>query len=362
VLKWRVKTGQWIKKKMKFSPRSFLEMAKLDTKAISAVIKEFEDKVFPKPKSEHKFSKNYRLLIRILTEAQLMGVAALSRLVDQDYLGGNAMVALLASVGRTSPDALFSGDFPDVRPIAIRGLARSFNRPYETMRRALRRLAELGWIELRDDGVTLHPKAIRDPRIHAYLLEMHDVMATLIDDIYGFAHMPPPAIPTGTPAGTPDPGMMAMAALDLHLLSAEGMQSVVVDWIDLLLMAAISAGNIRDVTYHPELAFRYAGADQIPPMDLRRPVTLAALCEALPVSFTTAWRRVTMMKLTGLVVSVDGGLVLQSRWYGHATMIANGCERIERMFAILHRLAASGVPLGEPGRLFHHGRVPPIAL
>jgi hypothetical protein len=352
---------------MNFAPRSFLEMAKLDRKSINSIVSEFKRNLFCGFRSQilnkkyDHFLTSYRLIIRILTESQLMGVATLSRLVDQDYLGGNALVALLAEVGKISPKALICGDFPDVRPIAIRALARSFNRPYETMRRALRRLSEQGWVELRDDGVTLHKNAINDPRIHAYLMEMHDVMATLIDDIYGFAKMPPPA-PPATLGSAPDPGVMVMGALDLHLLSAEGMQSVVVDWIDLMLIAAISAGNIRDVTYHPELAFRYAGADQIPPMALRRPVTLNALSETLPVSFTTAWRRVAVMKLTGLVVSIEGGLVLQSRWYGHGTMIANGCDRIERMFAILHRMAASGVPMHDPAHLYRKGRVPPIAL
>lgn len=305
----------------------------------------------------------YRLVIRLLTEMQLSGVVALSRLVGQDYLVGNAFVALLAEAARTRPEALESDTSPMNRPITIRAMARSFQRPYETMRRALRRLAELELADLREDGVTLRAGAAQRPDIHAYLLEMHDIMVTFLEDLFVFARIPLPLQARPHPVAPADrQRLVKMAALDLHLLSVEGMQGIFSDWTGLLLVAAITAGNTRAITRHPELAFAYAAADSIPPMELRRPVQFKTLCDTLPLCPTTAWRRITVMKLLGSIRTVDGGLILDSKWLAHPTLVANACDRIERMHAVINRMAHSGVPLNAIESLYIRHRADPIAL
>ncbi|NOW47072.1 DNA-binding transcriptional ArsR family regulator [Novosphingobium sp. SG751A] len=305
----------------------------------------------------------YRLVIRLLTEMQLQGVVALARLVDQDYLGGNALVALLAEAGRLRPEALESSACLLDRPITIRAMARSFRRPYETMRRALHRLSELGLVDLREDGVVLAQGVVERAEIRAYLSHMHDIMVTFLEDLFVFARLPVPEMLRSDPAMADHrQRLIKLAALDLHLLSVEGMQGIFSDWTGLLLAAAITAGNIRDVTYHPQLAFTYAAADSIPPMELRRPVLFRTLCDTLPLCPTTAWRRIAVMKMLGSIRTIDGGLILDSKWLGHPALIANACERIERMHAIINRMVQSGVALDAIGDLYIRGRVDPIDL
>jgi hypothetical protein len=140
------------------------------------------------------------------------------------------------------------------------------------------------------------------------------------------------------------------------------MQSIFSDWTGLLLIAAISAGNIRDVTYDSELAFTYAAVDKVPPMHLRRPVYFKVLCDTLPICPTTAWRRIAVMKIFGSVTQVEGGLIIDGKWFKNPTLIANACDRIERMHSIINRMALSGVSMNKINNLYISGMVAPIYL
>jgi len=302
--------------------------------------------------------KIHRLIIRLLTESQLNSIVALSRLVGQDYIAGNALVVLLAEALRISPESSPSSAFDVRRPIAIRAIARSFNCPYETMRRALRRLSQLELADLRDDGVVLKEGAINRHDVQAYLNEIHDITVTLIEDLYVFAQLP---LPPSTDSACPE-DFIKLASLDLHLLAVEGMQSLFLDLSSLMLVAAITAGNIRHITYHPELAFTYAGVDQTPPMAMRKPVLFKSLCDTLPISPTTAWRRITAMKMIGFIKSIDGGLVVDGAWLGNSKHVYNACDRIDRMRHLIKKMAASGVPLKDIKSLYINGRVAPIPL
>ena len=347
-------------------PWSLTKISKLPHPHINRIAEEFLNEEFgPKHlaarkslSDRHNTLKTYRLVIRLLAEMQLCGAVALCRLVGQDYLGGNALVALLAEAGRVSPDLLVSGSDRIGRPITIRAMARSFNRPYETMRRALHRLSQLELVELSDDGVTLKGGVINRPDVQNYLVEMHDIMVTLLEDLFVFAKLPAPS----SFSSPSQKGLISLASLDLHLLSAEGMQGIFTDWTGLMVVSAIVAGNVRNVTYHPELAFSYAAADQIPPMRLRKPVHFKALCEALPICPTTAWRRVTAMKMLGSIKTVDGGLIVDSKWLNNSSLTANACDRIERMHSIISRMASSGVPLNNIEDLYIRGRSAPLTL
>jgi len=347
-------------------PWSLTKISKLPHPHINLIAEEFLNNKFQKRHvigkhsliDRHSTLKTYRLVIRLLTEMQLLSVVALSRLVGQDYLGGNALVALLAETGRISPD-LLSSDFCQVgRPITIRAMARSFNRPYETMRRALRRLSQLELVDLSDDGVTLRSDAISRPEVQTYLMEMHDIMVTLLEDLFMFAKLPAPNHGTGNYPQN----LIKLASLDLQLLAVEGMQGIFTDWTGLMVATAITAGNIRNVTYHPDLAFTYAAADQTPPMSLRKPVHFKTLCEVLPICPTTAWRRVAAMKMLGSIKNVDGGLVIDSKWLNNHTVIANACDRIDRMHSTINRMASSGVSLNNIESLYIKGRANPIGL
>jgi hypothetical protein len=347
-------------------PWSLTAMSKLSHVKIGEISEDFLSNGFVDVGHKSRFcnfSRNdilrtYRLVIRILTEIQLNYAVAVANFFGQDFMVGNAFIALLAEVGRANPDSLLPGSRLVGRPITIRAMARSFHRPYETMRRAVRRLSELGLAELREEGVVLRSGFIDQHGVHDLLVEMHDITVTLIDNLFVFAKLPKPDFVEGE---SPEK-FIKLASLELHLLSVEGMQSIFSDWTGLLLIAAISAGNIRDVTYDSELAFTYAAVDKVPPMHLRRPVYFKVLCDTLPICPTTAWRRIAVMKIFGSVTQVEGGLIIDGKWFKNLTLIANACDRIERMHSIINRMALSGVSMNKINNLYISGMVAPIYL
>jgi len=97
-------------------------------------------------------------------------------------------------------------------------------------------------------------------------------------------------------------------------------------------------------------------------MRLRKPVHFKVLCEILPICPTTAWRRVTAMKILGFIKTVDGGLIVDSKWLNNSSLIANACDRIDRMHSIISRMASSGIPLNHIKNLYIRGRSTPLAL
>ncbi|AJP71304.1 hypothetical protein TS85_05135 [Sphingomonas hengshuiensis] len=187
---------------------------------------------------------------------------------------------------------------------------------------------------------------------------MHDITITLLEDIFVFAKISRPI----SVKENYSEDLVFLASLDLHLLSVEGMQGIFSDWTGLMLVSAISAGNIRGVTYDDELAFAYAAVDQVPPMSLRKPVYFKVLCETLPICPTTAWRRIIAMKIFGSVTSSEGGLIIDSKWFQNATLIANGCKRIARMHSIINKMVSSGVSLSNIEKLYINGKVDRLVL
>jgi predicted transcriptional regulator len=347
-------------------PWVFTKIAKMPKVQISRLAEEYlhKDRQFSKgyDKADTAFRNktldNCRLLIRLLTEMQLRCVVAIARVVQQDCLAGNALVGLLAENWRAGTHSLQGGHLGDTRPITIRAMARSFHRPYETMRRALRRLHELELIDFDEDGVILRDDITERPEIKALLVEMHDIMVTLLDDVFIFAKSPLPNFPRGS-----DPAdALILAALDLHLLGAEALNSLIADWTGLLVLSAITAGNTRDITYHPELAFTYASAESVPPMHLRQPVYFKNLCEALPICPTTAWRRITVMKMLGAVKTVDGGLINDSKWFTNAKVIAGICNMVDRMNFIICKIPLGGIKAFNPQDFYINGRVDRVIL
>jgi DNA-binding Lrp family transcriptional regulator len=90
-------------------------------------------------------------------------------------------------------------------------------------------------------------------------------------------------------------------ALDLVKLGGFGR-----DVVDGLLMAAISAANVAQITRDPELQRAYATLDQVPPDDLRRPVSISAIANSLRIPFETARRRIAALAELGVIRTAPG--------------------------------------------------------
>jgi DNA-binding Lrp family transcriptional regulator len=105
--------------------------------------------------------------------------------------------------------------------------------------------------------------------------------------------------------------------------------------IDALLLATISHANVADVAGRADLQLAYASAEEPPPDDVRRPVTLNALATSLNQPYETVRRRVNAMASAGLVELRPAGVIVPARALTSAAYLESalkGCERARRFY------------------------------
>lgn len=84
------------------------------------------------------------------------------------------------------------------------------------------------------------------------------------------------------------------------------------DLIDALVMMTITQANVELITRDPELQRRYATYEQVPPDELRRPISINAVAQSLGLPFETVRRRVVKMALLGIFKSGKQGVITPS--------------------------------------------------
>ncbi len=92
------------------------------------------------------------------------------------------------------------------------------------------------------------------------------------------------------------------------------------DLITTLMFLAVSRANTREVTQQSQRSGAFSGIDQIPPDDLRRPVSVYALARELGLPYETARRHAQKLVATGLCERVEDGLVIPAAVYGREAM------------------------------------------
>lgn len=82
------------------------------------------------------------------------------------------------------------------------------------------------------------------------------------------------------------------------------------DAIDNLILLGISQANVRTIVADPEFQRRYAFRSTVPPDNLRKPISIAALSRALCVPLETVRRRAARLAGLGLVAATAEGLIV----------------------------------------------------
>lgn len=80
------------------------------------------------------------------------------------------------------------------------------------------------------------------------------------------------------------------------------------DFVDALIITAVTQANVDPVLADPELQRTYATYDAPPPEELRRPISINALAESLGLPFETVRRRTTKLLLLGVLRTRAGGV------------------------------------------------------
>ena len=108
------------------------------------------------------------------------------------------------------------------------------------------------------------------------------------------------------------------------------------DLIKALIFLAISRANVRAFAETAEAVTTYAGLGDIPPDDVRVPVTVYRISRDLRLPYETTRRHIAHLKAAGLCIVDDGGLVVP-----RSVLQSPGfLQAVEQNFALTANLVA----------------------
>lgn len=113
--------------------------------------------------------------------------------------------------------------------------------------------------------------------------------------------------------------------------------------LDALLASAIVQANTVAVTRQADLQVAYAAIDDIVPDSLRRPVSINALAASLGLPFETVRRRIGGLTAQGIVVAVDGGLMIPAAALNGPAYVEAALAGYERLRRLHGELLALGL-------------------
>ena len=228
-----------------------------------------------------------------------------------------ANVAALVHSDEGRRDAGPTGTLPDAvrRPISIARLAESTGLPFESTRRIVLRLIHAGICTRVEGGVIVPRTTVERPSIvHAVAANagyvrrfMRDLRAVGLDAVAASAGSLTPIGPDACPA----------AARTVSALSGEyilrALQLLAGAYGDIragIVAQTIVTANTAHIDVRRDEVRRYAGIDETPPDEVRRPISVARLAESLGLPYETARGQVRRLIDAGVCVQLDRGLIV----------------------------------------------------
>jgi hypothetical protein len=286
-----------------------------------------------------------RLVTRLLAAMQTGIVSAGVRALDGDL----DRFVIFTLISRQSMGE--GGEAVAGSPISVHALAASLSRPYETVRRHVGALVDLGMCVRSAAGVEMAPAGLGDPRIVDVMTTAHDCFVQFVEDLHTL----------GVPLPQTRPGLAyrsttgVQAAADLMLAVSDTNRGVHRDWGDLVIFSTILWANVRGYARDRELAPRYRDQRLPAPDVLRQPVRPSAVARVIGIPASTVRRRLQPMIEDGRLTRHRRGLIVSEDWLNRETSVATSTATYHNTRRILERSAAAGFPFSAPGNAYLSG-------
>ncbi len=227
------------------------------------------------------------------------------------------------------------------RPASINAVAASLNMPFETARRRIRALAELGILQITAKGVILPQGPVASPFYRAIATGQYEMVRNLyhrLSEIGLLADLPRTPSPF-TPADPPIRLVMRLSA-DYMLRLAEPVTRHMGDIVTGVILMDVIQANVEHLA-----AEGPAAADMRRPLrdKDRRPVRQSTLCERLGMPQETVRRHLKRLVERDLCERVDDGYVAPGRVLVRAPFsnyMSDNQTHLARMFGGLGELGA----------------------
>lgn len=284
-----------------------------------------------------------RATLRVTSDFFLRITSLLSGLMDGDLIKGLVWLGIVeANVRRLGADPDLSAAYassetplPDElrEPVSVYALAQALRLPYETTRRYVQKLIDAGQARRIERGVIVPMEAMEAPPVrqasvqfHASLRRFMETLARLgaYPDLLGAAAGRRPHL-SAAPAEAPPNSLrrIARATNSFHLRTAEVLADAADgDLVRGIVFLGVVQANIQALNSDLGLSLQYAGAGDIPPDDLRRPISVYALAQSLGLPYETTRRYVQKLIEDGRCARKPAGIVVSAEVLGQPAMRA----------------------------------------
>jgi hypothetical protein len=290
---------------------------------------------------DHSPEPGVSMLTMLLAEMQTTIVTAGLRAFD-----GKLDRFVIATV--IARDVLYAR--PEVTPISVLSLASSLNRPFETTRRHVHALIDLGYITRHPGGVITAADWPDNPEITALTHLSHDAFVRFAEALKSNNLLP--AIPRSPRAYAPATGIRS--AIDIMLAAADSNIETHGDWLNLVIFSTIVFANTQRF---------FSDADRSGGLDPRHAVRTSAVARTLALTDITARRRVARLSQPGgAIMRTSKGLLVSEPWMMSPAAKEASARTSNNVRRILMRAAADGFPFDDPASAYIDRRPPTIFI
>jgi len=276
----------------------------------------------PREKASAEDGAVARIIARVSTEYVLRGFQLLVDTYGDIRAGLLVQAINIANVGYTDAQAEetrtaagASGVFPDEmrRPVTIARLADSAGLPFESVRRAVQQLIGEGLCQRVPGGVIVPRTTIERPENLRAVLANVGYVRKFMRDLHAgglIGQVPASLAAAATVDGTWVARLVTRLSSEYFLRALELLADIYGDPRAGIVAQTIVAANTAHLDTREGGGWRYAGIDQPPPDEARRPVSVSRIAESLDLPYETVRRHVERLLEADICVRTQGGVIV----------------------------------------------------
>ena len=280
-----------------------------------------------------------RIVTRLVLDFFLAVLRITTRIQDGNFHRGLVFLAIShASVEHLPQKADLAGlDDSDVpgdalrRPISVNALAQTLSFSAETTRRHVQALIQRGeCVRVGALGVIVPHACMVSPKVRQADIEMLAAFEKLLADLsaigFNLQQFAAPQRPAAPDAPNRTPPALLVTRLVKHYILRTLLDGIPVhgDFMRGALFVAVMSGNSRHIAYDPKLAWRYATADEAPPDEIRKPVSIRQVAKELDLPYATVHRNLMKMAADGVFIRQGGGFIIPKAVVQRPAYLASG--------------------------------------
>jgi DNA-binding transcriptional regulator YhcF (GntR family) len=302
---------------------------------------------------------NVRAIMRVGADFFLRSIDSMARMMHGDLILSLVYSAMWTANVKHITNSAANVEYgaldqlpPDTArvPVSAMALANSLRMPYETVRRYVHILLNAGFcIRIGHKGYIVPNDVLKRQSQHVVILEGLPSLLHFLSDLKRaefnfepYRRVLPSTVPIPPDGAAPaNIRSLLRAGTELILRGIDTLGRLRDDdFLAGLLFTAIWTANVQHITASPE-NLKFGGLRELPPDELRRPVTVHALAASLRIPYETLRRTANRLVRDGVAVRIGNkGLIVPRAQ--HASLdsydtVRRSYANIVRAIADLHR-------------------------